>query len=114
MGGVFGFGLQRALNHLGDLGITNRARAARAIFVREAFNPVPQKPPPLFAHSVLMHAKPPGDLLALKPLSTQQDHSTTIRKRPRRLVTTYLSLQKPPFLIAQLNQASQTRHNPNP
>ena len=72
--------VQRALNHLGNLGVRNRARAAGAVFIGEPLDPMLHKPSAPFSNRVLMHTEPFCDLLALQALGTQKDHPATVRQ----------------------------------
>ena len=78
MSGVFRRGVQRPLDHLGHLLIRNSARAAGAEFVREAFNPIPDKAPAPLSNRMFMRPKLRRHHLARQPFGAKQDHPATV------------------------------------
>jgi hypothetical protein len=79
MRGILGRGVQRTLDHLRDLRIAHRARPARPILVGQPFDAGLGKATPPLADRMLVNPEPPGDLLALQPIRTQQDHPAAVR-----------------------------------
>ena len=64
------------------------------ILVGQPLDPVLYEPPAPLADSVLVHSEPRADLLALKPLCTEEDHPAPVRQRARRLVTPHLEVRE--------------------